>query len=227
MQPYLFPYIGYFQLLSSVDKFVVYDDVSFIKQGWINRNNILLNGQAFLFTVPLLNASSNTLIKDTAVSNKVPWGNKLLRTIEQAYRKAPQYVPVAELISKVVSGNSETIGELATASIKAVAAYLDIDTEILPGSSGFENKHLSGEARVIDICKQEKATRYHNPIGGKELYSKAAFEASGIELRFVKSSAISYSQYKEPFVPWLSIIDVLMFNDVAMVNKLIRNFELI
>jgi len=226
MQPYLFPYIGYFQLIESVDKFVVYDDVTFIKQGWINRNNILLNGKAFLFTVPILNVSSFTLIKDTLISRKQPWAEKLLKTLEQAYKKGPFYSTVAALVERGIKSDCETIGAMATESIRAVCQYLGIATEIITGSAHYANQHLSAQDRIIDICKQEKASQYHNPIGGQELYSKEDFAAEDIKLHFIKTPLMPYPQFKDPFVPWLSIIDVLMFNEPVAALQQIRNYEL-
>jgi len=228
MQPYLFPYIGYFQLLESVDRFVIYDDVTFIKQGWINRNNILLGGKPFMFTVPLVNASSYTLIRDTAVNRSLPWAGKLMRTIEQAYRKAPYYSEVATLIENTLRCNCETIGSMAMHSISAVAEYLGIQTQIIPGSSHYANQHLAAQDRVIDICRQENADRYHNPIGGIELYSRSDFSAAGIELLFVQTTLQSYPQLSQSdFVPWLSIIDVMMFNSPAGAMELVSNYKLV
>lgn len=227
MQPYLFPYIGYFQLINSVERFVIYDDVTFIKQGWINRNNILLSDKPFLFTVPLLNASSFTYIKDTAISYKAPWVDKLLKTIEQAYRKAPYYNSVVALVEKTLRGHQETIGGMATDSIVAVGEYLGLNTEIITGSAVYANQHLAAQERVIDICRQEKANQYHNPVGGQILYTKEDFAKNDIQLNFIKTPLLPYKQFKEPFVPWLSIIDVLMFNSPTDTLTLIQNYELI
>ena len=134
MQPYLFPYIGYFQLLHAVDRFVAYDDVTFIKQGWINRNNILLNGAPHLFTVPLANASSNALISDTEISQRVAWQPKLLKTLQQAYRKAPAFAQVYPLIENVISGEQANMSKLAVNALKIISGYLGLTTEIIESS---------------------------------------------------------------------------------------------
>jgi len=227
MQPYVFPYIGYFQLLKAVDKFIVYDDVTFIKGGWINRNRILLNGQPFLFTVPLTNVSSNNLIGETLISNKGQWNIKLLKTIEQAYKKAPHFEGVYHLIKKVISGEETTISTFAVKSLTEIKEYLGIKTIIQPTSKVYNNKHFDAESRLIDICKKENADHYINPKGGTELYSKQNFEAQGIRLNFIQSKPVEYKQLNNAFVPWLSIIDVLMFNSPEQTVHFINQYELV
>jgi hypothetical protein len=227
MQPYLFPYIGYFQLIHAADKFVVYDDVTFIKQGWINRNNILLNGQKYLFTVPLVNASSNTLICDTQVSKLDIWGAKFLKTIEQAYRKAPHYAEVYPLLAEIVVPGRDNISTLITNSLRKISAYIGITTEIAETSRHYGNSELKAQERVLDICRKEGADSYVNPIGGIELYSKDRFREEGMDLYFIKTGVVQYAQFKEPFTPWLSIIDVLMFNRPEEALQLVRQYELV
>ena len=188
MQPYLFPYLGYFQLISAVDKFVVYDDVTFIKQGWVNRNYILLNGAKYLFTFPVKSISSNVLISETIVS-KTPfnWQYKLLQTINQAYKKAPFFedvFPIVELI--ILESTDKSIANIATESIEAVMKYLSIQTDVQVSSSIYENDHLKRVDRVIDICTKENAITYVNAIGGQELYKQEAFSKSAMNLCFLK-----------------------------------------
>lgn len=230
MQPYLFPYIGYFQLVAAVNKFVIYDDVNFIKGGWINRNNILINKKSNLFTVPLNKASSNTLINETTINLKFYniWKVKFLRSIEQSYKKSPYFTDVYNLIENVLEINeNDLISELAVNSIKNVSDYLHLDTEICETSENYNNKIKSGQERVLDICGIEKASHYINPIGGIELYSKNTFKENGIVLNFIKSKPIIYSQFDNDFSPWLSIIDVLMFNSISEVNTMVNQYELV
>lgn len=229
MQPYLFPHIGYFQLINAADKFVIYDDVNFIKGGWINRNNILVNKKANLFTLPLSQLSPFTLIKSTEINRVLfaHWKNKFFRTVEQAYKKAPYYKIVLPIISEgfnITSGNS--ISKLAITALRSVCNYLEIQTPFVESSSIYNNKHLSGKERVIDICKQEKAEQYINTIGGKELYDKTEFEANSIKLNFIKSKKIIYKQFDHEFVPSLSIIDVMMFNSPVEINEMLNQYIL-
>jgi hypothetical protein len=229
MQPYLFPYIGYFQLIKAVDRFIAYDDVTFIKQGWINRNRILANGKPLFFSVPLRNASSNKLIRDVHIDNTsyAGWRKKYFKTLEQYYSKAPQYKNVLPIIMDVFNGEPEMISALAVRSIKAFCVSLDIKTEILETATHYQNNHLAAEDRVIDICKQEGAPTYVNASGGQELYSYDNFRRNGIELKFLKSGNIFYKQLNCSFVPWLSIIDVLMFNAPEMVQQFINQYVLV
>jgi hypothetical protein len=227
MQPYLFPYIGYFQLINAADKFVIYDDVTFIKQGWINRNNILLNGKAFLFTIPLKDVSSYKLIREIEISNGFNWKSKWLKTIEQAYKKSPYYSQVIQLIEEVVATEEKQIAAYAVKSLKIICSYLGISTFIVETSSKYSNNHLHAQKRVIDICKREKATDYLNAIGGLELYSKDAFNRENIKLSFIKHKTINYKQFKNEFVPWLSIIDIMMFNSPVEIKEMLNQYELV
>ena len=229
MQPYFFPYIGYFQLIRAVDRFIAYDDVTFIKQGWINRNRILANGSPLLFSVPLSGAGSHTLIRDVSINNALyaGWRKKFYKTLEQYYRKAPQYEKVLPMIKDVMASESQLISTFALHSIKAVCAYLALTTELVETAINYNNSHLKAEDRVIDICRQEGAQTYVNATGGQELYSHDNFKRNGIELKFLKCKNISYKQPGSPFVPWLSIIDVLMFNPPGVVRELIDQYELV
>lgn len=228
MQPYIFPYIGYFQLVNAVDRFVMYDDVAFIKQGWINRNKILLNGAEHVFTVPLKSASSYVTIGNTEVSDTLydSWRSKFLKTLTQAYSKAPHYDAAYALVSGVLDGGHKTIAELAAASIIRTCAYIGVDTEFVNTATQYGNAALKAKDRVIDICKKEKADTYINPIGGKELYSKEEFKENGLQLHFARSRSIVYQQFSNTFVPWLSVIDVLMFNSPAKIKQFINEYDL-
>lgn len=229
MQPYIFAYIGYFQMIKAVDKFVFYDDVSFIKQGWVNRNRILVNGKDFLFSVPQEKISSYTQIKDSLISKKnyEVWKNKFLQTLEQSYKKSPHYDLVITLIVSVLNKNFSTISELAIDSAISISKYLGLNTKFIISSEKYKNQEMERAARLIDICKQEGADEYLNAIGGMELYSKEEFEEQGIKLNFIKSQPIEYKQLKNEFVPWLSIIDVLMFNSVEEINEMLDGYNLI
>jgi WbqC-like protein family len=227
MQPYLFPYIGYFQLINAVDKFVVYDDVSFIKQGWINRNNILVNGRPFLFTIPVKNISSYSLIHEVEVSYDIEWRSKLLKTIQESYRKAPYFKNAFQIIENTFDTKEQYISKLATKSILEIAKYLEIETELQESSASYQNNKLRSQSRVIDICKKELTSHYINPIGGNELYCKDAFKYHDLQLNFIKTCPLKYNQFKSNFVGNLSIIDVLMFNSPSEVIMMLQEYELL
>lgn len=227
MQPYIFPYIGYFQLIKAVDKFVIYDDVNFINRGWINRNRILVNGKDSLFTIPLKEASQNKLINEIEVNWDDAWKSKWLKTLEQSYKKAPFFQQVLPIIEQTLGQEKAIVSEIIVENLKLINAYLGITTEIISSSSIYQNTELKAQTRIVDICLQEKANHYINPIGGIELYQKEVFEEKGIQLNFIKSKPVQYPQLKNEFVPWLSILDVLMFNSVEQIQTFLDSYELV
>jgi hypothetical protein len=224
MQPYIFPYIGYFQLIACADIFVIYDDVNFINKGWINRNNILLNGAAHRFTIPLEKASQNKLISEINVV--AGWKNKWLKTIETAYLKAPHFPVIFPELEKWLRTEVTAIAAINRITIEAVCTFLGIKTKIVPSSSVYNNKELSGPKRILDICLKEKASMYINPIGGKELYETEPFDAKNIRLRFLRTTFTPYKQGKNEFVPGLSILDYLMFLSPAEIREKLTEFNL-
>ncbi|GAB4025158.1 WbqC family protein [Spirosoma gilvum] len=229
MQPYFLPYIGYMQLIKAVDKFVLYDDVAFINRGWINRNRLAINGQEHLFTVPLKDASQNKRINEVHIADDPKWRGKLLKTIEQGYRKAPYYQTVMPLVEKIINFTTDSIAELVYFSLIELTQYLELPTAIVQSSGIYNNVELKAQERILDICQQEKATGYINPIGGTELYDKPTFAQAGIELNFIKSNKFEYPQVnnRNPFIPWLSIVDILMNNDLTSVKTMLDEYELV
>lgn len=224
MQPYLFPYLGYFQLLAAVDRFVVYDDVQYIKNGWINRNRILLQGQAFYWTVPLRGASPNLLIHEVMVDpNRQRWAGKLLKQLGQAYAKAPGRDLVLEMCERVLAVPSQNIASLAVESIRAVSELLELGTQLLPTSMVYDNTHLGRVERLIDMCQREGAHTYINAAGGRALYSSSDFAPKGIRLEFLDAVLPEYPQPgTAAFVPGLSILDLLAQCSVAQVRQMVQ-----
>lgn len=227
MQPYFLPYIGYFQLINAVDVFILYDDVNFINKGWINRNNILVGNKASLFTIPLKEASQNKLIKEIEINQDGKWQNKLVKTIEQGYKKAPNFSDFFPVLSEIVNFSENNISKYIHNSILKICKYLEISTIISQSTTIFSNENLKAQTRIIDICKQKKASQYINPIGGQELYQKFDFEKENIKLNFLKTYPIQYQQFTSNFVPYLSIIDLIMFNEKSKIKSLLYEFELI
>lgn len=229
MQPYIFPYIGYFQMIKAVDTFVFYDDVNFIKKGWINRNKILVNNQENIFTVPLQKVSQNKLIVETQVHIELfqSWKMNYMKTIQTAYSKAPHYDDIKLLLEKVLNKDFISISDLAIESIVEASQYLNLNTKFIKSSEAYANRGLEKQARLIDICHKEKANHYINAIGGQALYKKEDFIAQGVTLDFIKSKPIQYKQFNNDFVPWLSIIDVLMFNSKEEIIVMLNEYELI
>lgn len=228
MQPYFFPYIGYFQLIKSVEKFVVYDDIQFTKKGWINRNRILVNGMDQYITLPLKKSSdyaniNERYLADTFNDEKL----KMLRKLSNSYSKAPYYQDIFPLIQKILNYEQDNLFLFLYNSLVAISAYMDIKTEFIISSTLSINTNLKGQDKVIAICENLKADVYINPIGGMELYSKEVFMEKNMILNFMQSDKIQYQQYKNEFVPWLSIIDVLMFNSKDVVKEYVNSYQLI
>lgn len=227
MQPYFLPYIGYFQLMAAADKFVIYDDVNFINRGWVNRNRLLLNGSAHTFTVPLRGASQNKLIFEIELVEDSKWRQKLLRTIHQSYSKATCYSTIIDLLERLIYYPTIHLDKFLLNSIQEIAKYLHLDVDIIPTSRIYNNESLKGQDRILDICRLENASDYINPIGGIELYDKPAFESRGLKLHFLQSTLTPYAQGTQEYVPWLSIVDVLMFNKPSDLQSMLIKATLV
>jgi len=228
MQPYFFPYIGYFQLVNVVDKFVFYDDVNFIKQGWIARNRLFLDNEVKFFSIPLKDLSSFRKINETCIDqvkfNK--WKEKFYKSLYQNYHKAPFFDNIFPIVQQVLENKKEYISDIAKDSIVKICSLLKIKTSFVQSSSIYNNNELKGEQRVIDICVQEKANEYFNLSGGKSLYDKNSFRLKNISLNFIENKEDNYTRFNQPFQINLSIIDLLMFTDLSQPNQILNNFKL-
>lgn len=213
MQPYFFPYIGYFQLIKHVDKMIFYDDVTYIKNGWIDRNRILINGSPHYFKVPLDSASSYRKICDIGLNLECfeKWRGKFLRQLQSTYCSAPFYKLGMDLVENVLFTECSSIGELALLSVKNVANYLKIETVFLQSSVDYDNRDLSRSERLIDFCKIEGCNTYVNNYSGSDLYNVEYFASEDISLKFLKPIITEYSQKNSNvFVGGLSILDLIM-----------------
>lgn len=225
MQPYLFPYIGYFQLINAVDKFILFDDVNYINKGRINRNFILNDSSPMLFTLPLKKPSQNKLINEIELSDSGSFSRKFLKSLKHSYVKAPYFEPVMKMLADIFNSERINLSDFIHYSLIIINEYLDIKSVIIPSSSIYENNSLKGSERIIDICKKEKADTYINLPGGTGLYSAEIFLENGISLKFIKSREIIYKQFKIDFIKNLSIIDVMMFNSKDKVKKCLNEIE--
>lgn len=227
MQPYFMPYLGYWQLINVVDQFIVYDDVNFIKGGWINRNRMLIQGKPQLFRVQMRGMSSFKFINEVELDSSAIWRDKLLKTIAMAYNKAPFFTETYAVMERIVNCTEHNLARYITNSIIEVCNYLGITTKLVLSSDLEQQRTLHAQARIIDICKRLGAGEYYNAIGGQELYSKQDFVQQGIELHFVQSHLREYKQFGHDFVPGLSILDIMMFNDVSEIQKMVKDYILI
>lgn len=227
MQPYVFPYLGYFQLIAAVDKFILLDNVHYINKGWINRNRLLLNNNITPFVISLKKASQNKLIRDLEISYETTWQPKLLKTIEAAYVKAPYFDMIFPMVRQVLTANETHIAGLAYTSLLRVLEYLTIHTEIKASSSGYANEHLRAQNKILDICRQEQADEYVNPIGGAALYERALFNQHGVRLILLDPVLSAYQHFSAIHVPGLSILDVLMHNSPEQINQMLQQYRLL
>lgn len=224
MQPYLFPYLGYFQLIREVDVFVIYDDVNYINRGWINRNNILSQGKAQLITMELEGASQNKLINEISVTGR---NKKLLKSILQSYRKAPYFPEVFPLIESILNNTEKNLARLLDFQLRQICAHLGLSPEWHISSKIKKDSELRGQEKIFAICRELDATHYINAPGGRELYNQESFNKRGLQLSFIQPRAVSYRQFGEEFIPHLSIIDVMMFNGREQCAKLLEEYELV
>lgn len=222
MQPYFLPYIGYFQLISAVDEFVIYDNIKYTKKGWINRNRFLSNGTGSAFTVPLQSASDDLYVVERELAEGFN-RKKLLNQLRGAYAKAPHFGSVFPLIERVVGHHDNNLFRYINHSVTQICAHIGINTSITVSSSIAIDHGLKAQDKVIALCKARSAGVYINPIGGAELYAREDFAAEEIELKFHKASPFEYAQFGNAFVPWLSIVDVLMFNPPERVRDAVLN----
>lgn len=223
-QPYLFPYIGYWQLMNLSDVYVISDSMQYIKKGYVNRNYILLNGQRHRFSLEVQGVHGESLINEVNVGKNA---RKILSTITHAYKKAPKYDEVFPVIESILINEEKNLAKYLGNSIKLIANYLDMNTEFIYLSELQGETSLKAQDRTIDICKRVNATQYINAIGGQDLYDKEDFQKHGIQLSFLKTNEIVYKQYFNEFIPYLSIIDILMFNSKEDTKTFLTQYELV
>ena len=228
MQPYFFPNLSYYKLIHSVDTFIFLDDVDFIKKGWINRNKIQYNGSELLINVKCQGLSQNKKINSIKLLGDKRENQKLLKTIYLAYSKSPYFSKVFKLIENCLLNDAKNLANYSSNTIIQVLNYLKVDRKIQYSSIDYpQTSKLKKEERLIKICKSLGSETYINPEGGKKIYKKERFIKDDIILKFLVSNNTPYKQFDKEFIPYLSIIDTLMFNDVESVNKLLTHYELV
>ena len=229
MQPYFFPYIGYFQLIKSVDEFVIFDNAQYVRRGWMNRNRILNEHKESIFiTVPVCKAQRETKIKDILINNDVNWKEKILNQCLY-YQNAPNYSVVRQMLEESFAESETNLSEFNTRLIKMICSYLGIETKIMLFSEAFPHIDNAEEADEwgMHLSMESNATTYINRIGGKDFYDQQKYIDQGIDIKFIQSILTPYNQFDKSFVPGLSIIDILMFNDLSSISKMLDQYELI
>jgi len=229
MQPYLFPYLGYFELINAVDKFVIYDDVQYIKRGWMNRNNLLVNKKQHLFTFSVEKDEQTKPINERYYCSKTFNSEieKFYNTLTMSYKKAINFDEVFKLMHKIFQYDNLNVAKFNFNALKCICNYIEVDTEFIISSEIPQNNILKGQDKILKINKILKSAQYINPIGGTELYCRETFNKSNIKLNFIKALNIEYKQFNNDFTPNLSIIDVLMFNSKEEIKQLLNEYELV
>ncbi|QOI97865.1 MAG: WbqC family protein [Flammeovirgaceae bacterium] len=227
MQPYFFPYIGYFQLMNAVDQFIIYDNIEFSRKGWIHRNRILINNSPSYISLPIKNDSDYLSVCDRYLAESWPVEkSKLINRITEAYRKAPYFKPVMSVVESSLDFDDHNLFRFIYHSLQQIRAYLNIVTPMQISSQMDIDHSLKAQDKVLALCKASSTSVYINPIGGVDLYSRSRFAEEGIELLFLKADPITYKQFSGDFIPSLSIIDVMMFNSVDEVRNFLMRFSL-
>lgn len=227
MQPYAFPYLTYFQLIHSANLFVVFDDVAYIKRGWINRNRILTKQGEYVFTVPVSKASQNKNINQHELADFSGFRTKFKKILTENYRKAEYFEQGYELISQCLASNHDNLANFCEESLKIICKALCITTKMIRSSILDNDKNLKAEQKIIDLTNRLMGNTYVNLPGGRELYNQENFANAGIQLWFIKSGPIkTYPQIYPGFTPNLSIIDLLMCVDVSDIKTWIGQYEL-
>ena len=227
MQPYFFPYIGYFQLINMVDKYVVFDTAYFANNKWGFRNRILINGAPGFFRVSTLKASQNKRFNEIIVSGDIEAKKKNIHALECAYKKAPHFPEVMPVLEQFLLADYDNLSEYNVASNRLICDFLGIKTEILLFSELGCDKDLKRQYKIFDVCRVLGGNEYITAIGGTELYDFEEFRENGVELAFLKPDDIVYPQFGGEFVPNLSIIDVMMFNSVPEIQDMLNRYTLL
>ena len=222
MQPYFFPYIGYFQLMAAVDLFIVYDNIKYTKKGWINRNRMLQSGKDVMFSLPLGNDSDARDVCERALAADFDRA-KLLNRLRGAYSRAPNFAAVFAMVERAVRHPDTNLFAYLHHALRQCCEHLGLTTPLRVSSTVPIDHGLKNQDKVIALAKAVGATTYVNAIGGLDLYDRAAFRGQGLELQFIRSRPFEYPQFGDPFVPWLSIIDVMMFNPIDAVRAVVSS----
>lgn len=228
MQPYFYPYLGYWQLMNAVDEYIIYDDVNFIKNGWIHRNRIKINGEAQYFGVTIRKASQNKKINELELNMDDMAKRNLLKKVETAYGRAPYFKQTYEVFEKTVCCNEINLASYLAYSNREVAKYLGIETPIYTCTELGMDTSLKFMDRILDICSTRGNTGYINAIGGKALYPHEPFDAIGCPISFLRMNEdITYQQVgKGEFLPGLSILDLMMNNSKEALHEMLNRYTI-
>lgn len=230
MQPYFFPYIGYFTLIKHTDMFVVFDMAQYIRRGWIHRNRILgFHGEPVFVNAQIVKAPQNTPIHQIKLKSGDGWKEEILKKVE-AYRNiAPYYQEVYHLVESCLNASGSSLAELNVHSIIAVSEFLGLSPNMVQLSE--LNINLEDIQQPDDwglrVAQYYGADEYINAPGGQEFYSREKYGQNGVEMFFYRAKLPPYNQRTPVFHAGLSIIDVMMFNTKEEIHQMIDDFDIL
>lgn len=226
MQPYFMPYIGYWQLINAVDNFVLYDDVNYIKKGWINRNRIIVNKKEYLFTLSLDQVSQNKKINELYFHGEKS-KHKLWKSIEFSYSNSKEWYAVNDILKKIVLNEEMNLSKYIENAVRMVCDYLEINTSIIVSSDIQKNNKKNGQDKIIDICEKLNTDIYINPSGGSSLYNGTIFKEHGMRLKFLIPQLNAYEQNADRFIEGLSLIDMMCCTSQQEIKQQLNQYKLV
>ncbi len=229
-QPYFFPYLGYFSLISAVDKFVFFDTSQYNRKSWMTRNRILkpnLNEFQYI-NVGVHHTMFQAKLPECKLNPNQFWKNKLIAQLEHYKKRALFFEETISILEKTFSNEEDTLVGFNMSSTIEITRLLKINTAIIRFSE-FEHKIEKAAAAGfwgIEMCKVLGMDTYINAPDGEAFYPKEEYEKSGIKLGFIQHKLNPYFQSNENFLPALSIIDVLMFNGVKKTSEMVHDYTI-
>lgn len=231
MQPYFFPYVGYFSLIKHTDKFILFDPVQFIRHGWIERNRTLKQNEGWQYIqAPLVKYSQDTLIKEILINNSTDWKGKILAQLQHYKKRSPYYFATIKVLNDIFSEDFDDIVSFNYVSLKKICEYIGIDTPIeIFSKMDLEIEPVNApDEWALNICKAiGNVNEYWNPIGGTSFFDREKYAKNNLTLKFQQMKLEEYNQNRDTFEPGLSIIDVMMFNSPEEINSMLDNYELV
>ncbi len=230
MQPYFFPYIGYYSLIKNTDKFIIFDTVQFIRHGWIERNRILKPKEGWQYIqAPLIKHRRETIINEIEIRNTEPWREKIIAQLQHYKKNAPYFSECMDVVNSCLSLQTDSIVKLNEHILRLTCQYLNLDfnCEIF-SEMDIQIDHVKeADEWALNISKFVGANEYINTPGGKDFFDREKYLQKKIELTFLGNNVMQYKQRRPIFEPGLSIIDLMMFNDVATINTMIDDTRII
>lgn len=227
MQPYPFPYIGYFELIARVDRWIAFDVVQYNRHSWMNRNRILHPAHGWqYFTIPVRKAAHGTRLTAVSVADRDEAERRILAQLDHYRRRAPYHGVVTDIVRDTFSRTrSDGLVALSLASLAAVTERLGIPFAAERCSAlelALDDVEHAGQW-ALRIASALGASEYLNPPGGRELFRDDEWRAAGIRLSFTRMNQLRYDCKPYAFHENLSILDVLMWCSLGEINAYLCN----